>query len=216
MKVFVLVINIRILLCLSINDLTCWILANGYGWSDVLTIPLIAWMWNFSICVLHDLFSEPGGVTPNFVLEGMPLVDSKLNYGPHCHSKDTLKINSEQECIPVGCIPSAAVAGGGGVCLGVSARGCVWPGGCLSRGVSAWGCLPRVCASAQGVLADTPSPLCWGVCPEGCLPDTPLPSVNRMTDRRLWKYYLATTSLRTVKTKTTYATNRMVFQTIQI
>ena len=35
---------------------------------------------------------------------------------------------SHQECIPLGCIPSAVVA--------IS-------GGCLSRGVSAWTCLPR-------------------------------------------------------------------------
>ena len=54
----------------------------------------------------------------------------------------------KQECIPVGCIPSAAVAIWGGGCLsrwsvcpgGVSAQG-----GCLPRGVSARGCV-----SAQG------------------------------------------------------------------
>ena len=42
------------------------------------------------------------------------------------------KNNTEQECIPVGCVPSAAVA----VCWG----GCVcsW-GGCLLQGVSAPG-----------------------------------------------------------------------------
>ena len=39
----------------------------------------------------------------------------------------------KQECIPVGCVPSAAVAvsGGEGVCLGVSAQGGVCPGECL-------------------------------------------------------------------------------------
>ena len=45
-------------------------------------------------------------------------------------------ILERQECIPVGCVPSAAVAvslGRGGVCLGgwVSA----WGGGCLPGGV---------------------------------------------------------------------------------
>ena len=48
------------------------------------------------------------------------------------------KINRSQECIPVGCVPSAAVAvwrGGGG---GVSAQGRVCPGvGCLPGG-----CIP--------------------------------------------------------------------------
>ena len=100
---------------------------------------------------------------------------------------------TRQECIPVGCVPSAAVAvcweggicprgvcPGGGVCLprgwclpgrGVSAQGegCVCPGGGMSaQGVVSageGGCLPR------GVYL-----------PRGCLADTPHP-VNRMTDR---------------------------------
>ena len=60
------------------------------------------------------------------------------------------EILSKQECIPVGCIPSAAVAIGRGVCLGSCLPGSVCPGGFLP-GVSAWGCL-----SAQR-----------GVCPGG-------------------------------------------------
>ena len=74
----------------------------------------------------------------------------------------------KQECIPVGCVPSAAVA----IC---------WGGGCLPGGVSAQrGCLPRggvcpgVClpggVSAQGA----------GVSAGVCLADTP--PVDRMTD----------------------------------
>ena len=39
----------------------------------------------------------------------------------------------KQECIPVGCVPSAAVAFLGGVC----------PGGVCQGGVPAWECLPR-------------------------------------------------------------------------
>ena len=63
-----------------------------------------------------------------------------------------------QECIPVGCVPSAAVA----VCWGgVSARGCL-PGGCLPGGV----CLEGVCP---------------GGLPKCMLGYTP-PPVNRMTD----------------------------------
>ena len=61
-----------------------------------------------------------------------------------------VKSEKKQECIPVGCVPSAAVAVcwggvclGGGVCPGVSAQGGVCPGGCLHRGVSAQGvCIP--------------------------------------------------------------------------
>ena len=84
---------------------------------------------------------------------------------------------------------------GGGGCLprGVSAQGDVCPwGGVCSWGVSAWGCLPgSVC---PGVSPQE------GVCLGG-LPDTSLPPhVNRMTDKRLWKYSIAATSLWTVIT----------------
>ena len=75
-----------------------------------------------------------------------------------CDTAPTKTINRlKQECIPVGCVPSAAVA----VCWGEGGCLCVWGGLCMSRG-----CLPggpgRV--SAQGMSA-------WGgVCPRGCLP----------------------------------------------
>ena len=65
-----------------------------------------------------------------------------------------------QECTPVGCVPSVAVA----MCIpactgqGVSARGCVCPGGCLPEG-----CLPG------GVYPD----MHW----------SRHPPVDRMTDR---------------------------------
>ena len=80
-----------------------------------------------------------------------------------------LTVKCKQECFPVGCVPSAAVAvrGVGGVCLslgwvpaqgwvGVCLEGCVCPGGYLHRGVSAqgvfaWGCLPGRCLP-RGVL----------------------------------------------------------------
>ena len=68
---------------------------------------------------------------------------------------------SKQECIPVGCVPSAAVAvGGGWGCLEGVCPGGVCPGGCLPGGVSAQG---------WGVSA-------WGLCVSqhalgrGCLP----------------------------------------------
>ena len=87
---------------------------------------------------------------------------------PNCAvGKDLQKSKKKfkQECIPVGCVPSAAVAvlREGGVCPG----GVVYPGGVIR------GCLPRwVC---QG-----------GVCLEACLLGvggcTPPPPMNRITD----------------------------------
>ena len=104
----------------------------------------------------------------------------------------------KQENIPVGCVPSAAVAvlgrgvstgsvsdrevcfpGGvsawpGGVC---QADGGVYPWGCLSRG---WGCLPRgVSATGGGVCPG------GGVCLGGSLPRGGVyqtPPVDRITD----------------------------------
>ena len=92
----------------------------------------------------------------------------------------------EQESIRVGCVPSAAVAaGGGGVFTGVSARGVsiytggVYTGGCLCRGdVCPGGADWGRGLSAQGESAREVS--AWG----GCLPDTPS-IVNRMTDRQV-------------------------------
>ena len=61
----------------------------------------------------------------------------------------------QQESIPVGCVPSAAVA----VCWGVCSRGCL-PRGESARGVSAqgarlpWGCLPG--GVSQHALRQTP------------------------------------------------------------
>ena len=70
------------------------------------------------------------------------------------------EICSKQECIPVGCVPSALVAVGvgvsargvfaqGDVCPGVSAQG----GVCLGSGVSPGVCLPIRGVSTQGVSA---------------------------------------------------------------
>ena len=77
----------------------------------------------------------------------------------------------KQECIPVGCLPSAAVGvcwGGvvclGGVCLGgsgcpgdVCPRGCL-PGGCLPGGVCPGDCLPEGVSAWRAVCLG-------GVCP---------------------------------------------------
>ena len=97
------------------------------------------------------------------------------------------------ECIPVGCVPSAAVAvsprgsapwGGGGVCSlgwGVSA-----PGGqdvCSRGGVSAPGGLLRgVSAPGGGVSAPWGGVLLWGgMASQHALKQTPAPRVDRHT-----------------------------------
>ena len=96
---------------------------------------------------------------------------------------------TEQESIPVGCVPFAAVALG--CVFPVSGRGMLPVSGLIV--LSALGCvLPA--SGGGGVLPASG----WGgggVCPG---------DVNRMTDRRLWKYYLAATSLRTVNISVKY------------
>ena len=106
----------------------------------------------------------------------------------------------KQECIPVGCVPSAAVTVGGGVCF---------PGGVLSdRAVCFLGvyflgegvCFPGVlsggCASRAGggclPLGYVYTSMHWG------RHTTPPPHVDRILETRLWKYYPVATSLRTV------------------
>ena len=91
------------------------------------------------------------------------------------HSPRILQIYLKQDCIPVGCVPSAAVAVSQGRCLllvpGVSAFG---PGeGCLLlvQGVSAFG-LGGVCLWSRGVflllvLGVFPS-MHWGNPPPVC------------------------------------------------
>ena len=82
--------------------------------------------------------------------------------------------NSQQVCIPVGCVPPACWL------YTVTSGGCLpWRGGvCLGEGVCRGGGL-GVC------LGD--------VCPGGMCPSMwwgRHPPVNRMTDRQVWKHYL--------------------------
>ena len=82
-----------------------------------------------------------------------------------CTASQMRKTLTEQECIPVGWVPSAAVAVCQGECLlreGLT-RGCLPEGVCL--GVSAQG------LSAQGVWTGVSA---WGASAWGCPPDTPL------------------------------------------
>ena len=77
---------------------------------------------------------------------------------------------TKQECIPVGCVPSSAVAvsrgGGGVVCSreGCLLRGgCLLPGGCLLLGVSApGGSAPRGVSAPGGACL-----LPGGICTQG-------------------------------------------------
>ena len=93
----------------------------------------------------------------------------------------------KQECIPVGCLPSAAVASQGmyssmhwaGGCLSqhVRGRGVCIPA-CTDKGVSAQGggCLPGGCLPGEGdvclggVYPGKGMSAQGGVCPGGCLP----------------------------------------------
>ena len=102
-----------------------------------------------------------------------------------CHHNIKKYINL-QESIPVGCVPSAAVASGrggvyrsmhwagGGVYPSMHWAGCVcvcpsmhWAGGCL-LGCLLGGVCPKGCLS-KGVSVQR------GVCPKGCLPRGCLP-----------------------------------------
>ena len=107
----------------------------------------------------------------------------------HC-----IEMHEKQECIPVGCIPSAAVVvlWRGGVCL----RG-VCPGEVSAQ----WGCLPGGCLPGGGVGLGVSV---WGVCPGGYLPrrvvsaqegcELPPPPHCGQNDRCLRKHYLSATT----------------------
>ena len=107
-----------------------------------------------------------------------------------------LKLKKQQECIPVGCVPSAAVAvsqggvpGPGGVYLvwrstwsqgGLPGpRGCTWSGECTwsGGGVCSGGCTwPRgVPCSRRGVCSGGVS------VPQGGVPGQVLPPLDRQT-----------------------------------
>ena len=124
-----------------------------------------------------------------------------------CKRKENFVL--KQECIPVGCVPSAAMtaSGGGGGGRGyVSAGGVRLPGGCL-LGVSAWGCLPRgkwglpggsdwggVClaGSVHAPRTQRQTPLLRS---RGRNPPSPPPPppVDRILDTRLRKHYFSAT-----------------------
>ena len=103
-------------------------------------------------------------------------VDNYTPLIPHIFAWKEAIFIPKQECIPVGCIPSAAVA----VCLGgVSTQGGICLGGGLPCGVCKGGVCPGVSAH-EGVCPEE------GVCP-GSLP-------RGMSATRLWKHYLSATS----------------------
>ena len=67
---------------------------------------------------------------------------------------EVLKFDKEQECIPVGCVPSTAVAMSIPLCTG---QGCVCIPACTGQvGV----CIPAYTGKVRGVYSG-------GVCPEG-------------------------------------------------
>ena len=89
-------------------------------------------------------------------------VNSLISFKVNLHLPNYFEL---QECIPVGCVPSA----GGGASAG----------GCLPRGMFVWGCLlggclPMGCiptGSAWGMSAQRGVS---GVCPGGCLHGVPV------------------------------------------
>ena len=88
-------------------------------------------------------------------------------------------MKSEVHNIPVGCVPSAAVAvcsGGGGVCLG----GFVCPGGASAHGgyLPGGGC---VCPGRKVMFSQASVILFTGVCVPGGMSGRH-PPVNRITD----------------------------------
>ena len=126
----------------------------------------------------------------------------------------------QQECIPVGCVPSAAVAvSGGGVYL--VPGGCTWSGGCtLSGGVPG----PGGCTWSGGVYlvqevylvpGDVPHPrgvyLVRGDLVPGGVPGQVLPPC-RQTDA--CKNITFATSLRTVINTTHHHTDVDMFRTM--
>ena len=118
--------------------------------------------------------------------------------------KKTVLTNTKQQCILVGCVPSATVAvcwGEGGACsraeVSAPGAGVPVPRGCLLRG--GWGCL------LWGVPAPGGSAPGWGCGISACT--EPDPPVDRMTDR--CKNITFPTSLRTVKMTSSYRQLRL-------
>ena len=89
------------------------------------------------------------------------------------------KLKSKQECIPVGCVPSALAAVFlGGVCLvrgGGLLLGGLLPGGVCSWGGGGWGLVLGGSGPSRGLLPGgawswgVPGPRGGGVCSQGCL-----------------------------------------------
>ena len=110
------------------------------------------------------------------------------------HCEFVMKTNGKQECIAVGCVPSAAVAiccGRGGR-EGVPASGGAASGECLLRGVPALG-VPTLGGARSGGWG-------WGACSRGVASQHALrqtPPVDRMIDT--CKNITFATSLQTVK-----------------
>ena len=95
----------------------------------------------------------------NFLLHTIALGDEPYTFWKvTCKWKNQRRWQKKkrwQKCIPVGCVPSAAVAVGGGGAWGCLPGGCL-PGGYLPGGWLPRGCLPRRCTPSCNQEADTP------------------------------------------------------------
>ena len=139
------------------------------------------------------VFERPSSSFLNFkTVSNIMLIRIAYKHGSQQDCSEYVKYILTQECIPVGCVPSAAVAvcWGGGVsgwgCLvgsvrqwvsawGVSGkrnvlRNGVCPGGSAQGGVCAGGCLPGGGVCPRGMSAQV-GVSAWGVSAQGgCLP----------------------------------------------
>ena len=155
-----------------------------------LTVEFILYLWNSvklfyslkgrgdsSLCELKGDINQTGE-TCRAKINPLPLIETtKIAYNPiyetgfHTSSIRSLDtIYSQQECIPVGCVPPASGGVSGGVCVG-----CILGGVCVS-GV----CVQEVCVCPEGRIPQ-------GLRGRNTLSPTPPPPtpVDRMNATRL-------------------------------
>ena len=115
-------------------------------------------------------------------------------------SKTVLKW--KQECIPVGCVPSALYRTGG-LCPGGFCPGGLCPGGVSVRETPSprrqtYACETWMHSSRMRTTRSSSHPGGGGGSPPGTPPGSRHPPPCGQNHRRLWKYNLAPTSLRAV------------------
>ena len=140
-------------------------------------------------CSMYCFFSANAVDVDNCTIEWSNVVGSKHNTKTRMHSSRMRTVRCSSRLLgggvsgPGGCLPARGVClSGGSACQGVSACHGVYAchGGVCQEGGLGLGCLPG---------GSLPRRVCGG-----CLANPPCEQNNR----RLWKHYLSTTTLRTV------------------